>query len=88
MRRVKDARELVLGSAGSGKTTIGVYKLANYIAEHKNEDFRLCYVTFSKRLKEKTEKLFTDIAVKLYKFRPQEFEGKVEFLLWKNIWKS
>lgn len=71
--------ELVLGSAGSGKTTIGVYKLANYIAEHKNEDFRLCYVTFSKRLKEKTEKLFTDIAVKLYKFRPQEFEGKVEF---------
>lgn len=77
--QLKMQGEFVLGSAGSGKTTIGVYKLANYIAAHKGEDFRLCYVTFSKRLKEKTEKLFMDIAVKLYKLKPQNFEGKVDF---------
>lgn len=72
--------QLVLGAAGSGKTMISAYKLANYIREHRGEHFRLGYFTYSRRLKEKVERLFEDICVKLYGLSRADFAGKVDFL--------
>lgn len=74
-----DQGQLVLGSAGSGKTTIGAYKLASYVREHRGKDFKLVYVTFSRRLKEKVERLFRDITTKLYGMDAKEYEGKIDF---------
>ncbi|MGO4542243.1 UvrD-helicase domain-containing protein [Paenibacillus sp. 2TAB19] len=77
--------QLVLGSAGSGKTTIGAYKLANYARHHRGEDFKLVYITFSKRLKDKVQALFEDIAIRLYGLDRSEFDGKVEFLMFREL---
>ena len=46
---------LLFGSAGSGKTTIGIYKI---YALYKNNDINIGYFTYSELLKQETEKVF------------------------------
>lgn len=77
--QLKDKGEIVFGSAGSGKTTIGVYKLVEFLQTVKNHDIRISYFTFSKRLKDRTEKFFEKLALELYGISRDEFRGKVDF---------
>ena len=46
---------LLFGSAGSGKTTIGIHKI---YALYKNNDINIGYFTYSELLKQETEKVF------------------------------
>lgn len=46
---------LLFGSAGSGKTTIGIHKI---YALHKNYDINIGYFTYSQLLKQETERVF------------------------------
>ncbi|RAK14020.1 UvrD/REP helicase N-terminal domain-containing protein [Anoxybacillus vitaminiphilus] len=71
--------QFVLGTAGSGKTTIGVYKLIGYLQNNNKPDLNICYFTFSKKLKEQAEKLFKDLAIKLFDLKQGDFKGKVHF---------
>lgn len=64
--RFKDKGEFILGSAGSGKTTIGIHKLIQYIKMTEHSDSKICYFTFSTILKDKTMKVFKELAQKLY----------------------
>lgn len=70
--------QFVLGSAGSGKTTIGVYKLIEILRSNNNSDLQIAYFTFSKRLKDEAESLFHNIASKLYHLS-EDYIDKVRF---------
>jgi DNA helicase-2/ATP-dependent DNA helicase PcrA len=50
---------LLCGTAGSGKTTVSVYRLANLAAEAR--DARILYVTYSPALLATVEQLFRDL---------------------------
>lgn len=55
-----DYRPLVLfGSAGSGKTTIGVYKLIDLLSQ--NPGIKVGYFTYSKKLAQSAEKIFQTV---------------------------
>ncbi|WP_054741755.1 UvrD-helicase domain-containing protein [Cellulosilyticum ruminicola] len=75
-----DYRPLILfGSAGSGKTTIGVYKLVDLIRQ--NPHIKVGYYTYSNRLKETAEKIFETVLKN--ELEPDEVEAykkQVEFL--------
>ncbi|MCA1053646.1 UvrD-helicase domain-containing protein [Rossellomorea aquimaris] len=77
--KLKEKGEFVFGSAGSGKTTIGVYKLVEFLQTVKNSDVKICYFTFSKNLKDRTERLFEKLALELYGLAREEFKNKVDF---------
>ena len=54
-----DGPVLLRGTAGSGKTTVGVYRLARAAVEHPRS--RLLYVTYSDALLASAERLFHDL---------------------------
>lgn len=62
----KDKGEFILGSAGSGKTTIGVHKLINHLINIEDTQAIICYFTYSSILRDKTKKVFQDLARKIY----------------------
>ncbi len=75
-----DYRPLILfGSAGSGKTTIGVYKLVDLIKQ--NPGIKVGYYTYSSKLKESAEKIFeTVLKNELEPNEVEEYKKQVEFL--------
>ncbi|WP_078544715.1 UvrD-helicase domain-containing protein [Litchfieldia alkalitelluris] len=77
--KLKDKGEFVFGSAGSGKTTIGVYKIVEFLQNLNHPDIKLCYFTFSRNLKDRTERFFEKLAGELYGMSRNEFHDKVDF---------
>ncbi|MBZ4663751.1 MAG: hypothetical protein JG776_1466 [Caloramator sp.] len=66
---VKNDRTTILkGSAGSGKTTVLIYKLLGY----KNTNYKIAYFTYTNKLKESANIIFENI-------KPDEFIADVEF---------
>ncbi len=76
---VTDKGQFVFGSAGSGKTTISVYKIIDFLKRTKETDEKVAYFTFSTKLKEQTERLFERMAMEIYGLERSEFQKKVEF---------
>jgi len=75
----KNKGEFVFGSAGSGKTTIAIYKLIHFLKETAGTDKSICYFTYSKLLRDKTEQFFWKMAEDLYDMKPSEYKGRVFF---------
>lgn len=66
---VKNKRTTILkGSAGSGKTTVLIYKLLGF----RSTDCRIAYFTYTNKLKESANNIFEYI-------KPNEFTAEVEF---------
>lgn len=77
--KINDKGQFVFGSAGSGKTTISVYKIIQFLQSAKKPHAKIGYFTFSNRLKEQTERLFEKLAIELVGLNRSDFKGKVEF---------
>lgn len=76
---ITDVGQFVFGSAGSGKTTISVYKIIQFLERAKDSKAKIAYFTFSNKLKEQTETLFGKIATDIYNIEQSDFKDKVEF---------
>lgn len=72
--------QFVFGSAGSGKTTISVYKIIQFLQNHTHDpNARIAYFTHSKKLKDQTQELFFKIAKQLFNMSRSDYEEKVSF---------
>lgn len=74
-----DYRPMVLfGSAGSGKTTIGVYKLIDLLKQ--NPEIKVGYFTYSSQLKQSAQKIFrTVLKNEIGEDGKSVYEKQVEF---------
>jgi DNA helicase II / ATP-dependent DNA helicase PcrA len=77
--RITEKGQFVFGSAGSGKTTISVYKIIQFLQLTKDTNAKIGYFTFSNRLREQTERMFEKIATELMGYDWSDIKGKVEF---------
>ncbi|MFC4801725.1 UvrD-helicase domain-containing protein [Neobacillus sp. GCM10023253] len=75
-----DKGQFVFGSAGSGKTTISVYKIIQFLeSKRESPESKIAYFTYSNKLKEQTKTLFEKMAKEIYGFERKDFQDKVEF---------
>lgn len=86
--RFKNKGEFIFGSAGSGKTTIAIYKLIHFLKETAGTDKSVCYFTYSKLLRDKTEQFFRKIAEDLYDMKPSDYRGRVFFYTMEDFLES
>ena len=65
--------KMLFGSAGSGKTTISLYRIIKLLMS--NPDMKICYITYSNVLKKNTKDNFEVIAKNLMKFTDEDIKN-------------
>ncbi|TCI51398.1 hypothetical protein EVJ30_11060 [Exiguobacterium sp. SH5S13] len=71
--------QFIFGSAGSGKTTLSIYRILQLLNSMDGESTKIAHFTYSSKLKQQTEALFMKIATKMSLLNEQELKKRVNF---------
>ncbi|MGI1822051.1 UvrD-helicase domain-containing protein [Exiguobacterium sp. TRN 1102] len=71
--------QFIFGSAGSGKTTLSIYRILQLLNNMDEEFIKIAHFTYSSKLKQQTEALFMKIATKMSVLSEKELKKRVNF---------